>query len=625
MIQRFGNFTGDFEKALAREQTLEKVLQLGGRTILEQKFSAQDLLLISDSTFPSSSSFWGDHLLRKNIRPDRQINKPITIPTVIVVRRLDSIADLGYLESTVFSSFTEPILIFFSSDGNDVKIGCFACDFKLFQKRLLYELALEDIPKHEMLCFHDLLKFWESLHNSIRSKDNHHHPDLNTRNCLKLSNHKLNPISDAESCEILETFVEIKNCSLELCGANRFHLWLTSPIPFNYFVEILPFGQQQISFSFLLRLPKIDYFDAKLTAFLLPFTITIWLFIGITILATSAWLIHTEKKSSGQVIFWQCEVLLVQGGDLLRWIRRRWGKMIMTIWIFTTLFLRNFYNSSLYSFMAKEKEANDFPRSMEELLGQDDVPLLAPTSFLNELHWIYRRETDIDIKLALGLAKFYTKLVDKSFFLLERKYIQSLQQASNASFINTWYFTVIRNQTENNRGIPDAIRNSEEKRFTQFAAMCEGDCEMSLKGVFLGETMLNNRIIVPKQIPFFRTFKFWFAFPSFASLSFSKFLGYFVQSGLHDLATSRYKMLKQLQLLESLNCGRKLGMSNGSLFSYLFLSKNEGEVCESNTKEHAPAKVSEFVGSFIVVGCLFGLALVILIYEVREINMSGCG
>ncbi|CAL8092067.1 unnamed protein product [Orchesella dallaii] len=610
-IEKFGKI--HFEKSRDREKNLSYILQTNARTIFGQKFSTRDLLLISDSTFPPTSSFWGDHILQTSIKSDREIIAPITIPTVILVRSSNS------FNLTVYSHFTAVILIFISSDGSDVKIGCFSCDFRPSNGTEAYTLTFENAPLKDISCFNDLYKFWEKLHLfSIRSSEIS--PALNIDNCLKISNYKLNVSSNAKSCEILETFVRIKNCTLELCTTSLFQIWLKPPIRFNYFVNVFPFGQQQIDFSFQLHLPKIHFFDANLTAFLLPFTITIWLCIGITILATSAFLIYTETKSSGQVIFWQCEVLLVQGGELLRWIRGKWGKITITTWIFTTLFLRQFYNSSLYSFMAKEKESNDFPKSMEELLVRKDIPLLSPASFLSELSWIYARETDRG--LALRLIKFYMKILPKSSFILgnHEMYIRALQQASNGSLVRSIKinFRAPRNQAKNRLSTPRIERSIKETRFNQFAVMCVGDCEMSLKGVFLGKTRLNNQIIVPKQRPFFRVFQFWHAFPNFATVSFSNFLAYFVQSGLHDLAIGRYKMLKQLKLLESLNYGRKLGMSNGSLFSYIFLSKKDEKVFNSSLTEHASAKVSEFVGTFILTGFMFGLSLVILIFEVGK-------
>ncbi|CAL8092070.1 unnamed protein product [Orchesella dallaii] len=314
-------------------------------------------------------------------------------------------------------------------------------------------------------------------------------------------------------------------------------------------------------------------------------------------------------------------LLLEQSGGLLRW-RRRSAKIMVVTWIFTTILLRHFYNSSLYSFMAKEKDSNDFPKSMEELLIREDIPLLSPASFLSELNWIFGREAET--KMALRLIKFYMKILYKSSFIfgIDGVYEKSLHQASNGCPINTTYFTVNHNKTADRRIANDfsSDRNFKEKRFTQFAFMCEGNYEKSLKGGFIAQTGTNNRVVVPKQKPFLRVFNFWYAFPNFSTHSFYKFVGYFVQSGLHDLATSRYKILKQLQLLESLNYGRKLGISNGSLFSYLFLSQKQGDMDDDDNhkREHASAKVSEFVGTFILTGFMVGLSFMILIFEVGK-------
>jgi len=61
-----------------------------------------------------------------------------------------------------------------------------------------------------------------------------------------------------------------------------------------------------------------------------------------------------------------------------------------------------------------------------------------------------------------------------------------------------------------------------------------GDYSDLVGVAFLGQNAMQR--VKPKQQPFFTNFKAWYSYANFVTKAFPKFLGFFVQSGIYELA-----------------------------------------------------------------------------------------
>ncbi|CAL8131035.1 unnamed protein product [Orchesella dallaii] len=587
----------------SREKTYEHILK--GSTRAKPGFSSPDLLLVSNSKFPAASK-WKNHALQIAIK-ERELEHPLKIPSaVLLFTNFSELEKSDGVSRAVTSLFSTSLLIFVDSFNNSaVKIGCFACGssftMMLHPKYVqAYSLTFQKVSNKSIQSFETLILFWQKIHSTINFDSV---PPNWT--CLKKSQRN-------DICQIFKTYCQYKNCS-EVEKFTYFHIgivgvYLTSTSTFHFLRQIYPFGPQITEYKLQIIFPKMQFLDSNLSAFLTPFAGTIWLYILIAIAVVSIWVKVIEKGKAFQVIYWQISVLLEQDAEWKTRTRKS-GKLIITIWIISLYFLREFYNSSLYSMMAAEKEPNDYPLDINATLNRNDFDIILLQSIQSEIHNVlypsYKKSpTPLELLWKNILKKSYTIRVYGN-----TSYIQTLQAASSGNYTPINYCS------------PGALSDpqypifecvTKERKFPKFGIMCEGNCE-GYYSVVLSEKQNMHRKI--QQKPFFKNIKLWsHGLFNFATLSFPKFLGSFVQSGLYEVIMKRHRMLKHLKEMQNLNQKGEMGMSNGSLFSYMLLANSSRF---GNFDEEA-TKLTAFTGTILICSLILGAALIALGAELYQ-------
>jgi len=247
------------------------------------------------------------------------------------------------------------------------------------------------------------------------------------------------------------------------------------------------------------------------TAFLQLFTLDLWMFLLGVIAAISIWLVLIERENFSKVVFWNYSVLFEQDEDKLSGggIGR---KSVIVLWIFTAILLRNAYNSSLYSFMTTEKEQNDYPRSMNEILNRQDFELLAPEKFRMSFKQLFEkwRVTSREFKMHLPekLKEFFLDVIWKALYTNDKEYASKLRSIASGKAELVEHLEPYPNEDRLTTFQVYKFVTNYSKIF-KFAAMREDwDGKMGGKGgLFFGPSILKQ--VVPKQNYFYRQNRIW--------------------------------------------------------------------------------------------------------------------
>ncbi|CAL8127762.1 unnamed protein product [Orchesella dallaii] len=306
-------------------------------------------------------------------------------------------------------------------------------------------------------------------------------------------------------------------------------------------------------------------------------------------------------------------IILEQDGQLGNMGTR--GSTLTVIWMLSLFLIRQFYGSSLYSFMTAKTEPNDYPKGIQEALSRTDFDFICSYEFTTKL--VY---SAMEFELTQELYNFYSSILRKSYFTMSeysRDFeILTQQNASHGKETRVEYQII---QYDDNLrefyapiGTGDHQTPYRSKVFKRFVYICEAGC-MDGEG-FFGQTELIRKS--SKDRPLLTYYQFWFqASPSFESFRFSKFLSSFVKSGLYELESNRFKKLKQVKNLKRLESSKKKGWSNGSLFSYAFLASAKGKAENENVEE--PMKMVALKGTFILMEILVFVTVVSFLVELR--------
>ncbi|CAL8121043.1 unnamed protein product [Orchesella dallaii] len=588
--------------------------------IIAQRYSSKELLLISDSTFQKSK--WGNQALQGDFRNNV---KPITIPTVIIQATAKLLKKCKNCPKKLVSlQMSTALLIFVDSQTTLVGIGCFTCErntiFESASKTSIhcnichqvFTISFQRIPKREKISYKNLVSFWLELHRNLHFDDG---SAIKKQNCVQLNSYREG--NEAETCITYETFIEYENCSdYENCkDLYKFEMGVQRKLvsihnDFKYITQYYPVGQNQIDFSFQILFPKVKLLDANLSAFLTPFNYDAWISTIIAIAITSAWFVLANKVSPQKVIFWQISIIFEQDADIL--LESRFlNKATAIVWVFCVISLRNFYNSSLYSFISAEKQPHDYPRTLAQLLDREDFSIFVPMDLHDELYTKLSEKFEYD--MSEKVVQTYAKFLHKSFYMQYGWYSETVKNAVDGIHTKVSYYS--------KSGSPESISFSgwidsspawisdEQILFDKFSTICKENCESEWNVALFGQTRLHR--IIPKQEPFYSYLELWSQMnPTVASLRFPMYLGRFVQSGLYSLSINRVKRLQVLKQLQDFNRFRKLGMSNGSLFSYVFVS----DIIKEHEKVE-PTKITAFLGTFVLVGFVFLAAISVLMCE----------
>jgi len=256
-----------------RTRVYEHILRTGVGVGSQQKFSAQDFVLISDSTFPHKR-----RVNRALQTTDLRNNQPIKIPRAIVLATPSLWpAKLDPKLFAVVSLYSTALLVFISVDLKFIRIGCFSCKrkiriYKTFRKmHNSYGITLVRVPQSFATSIPNLVLFWKQLHSNL-----YFGTKTKAHNCESIYLHKIKPSFSGDLCNALDAYFNYINCS-NFNGCVKFYKneirigrgSLGSP---TYFSEAYPFGVKHFGYTFQVVLPKVHFSDAKdVTSFL-----TIW-------------------------------------------------------------------------------------------------------------------------------------------------------------------------------------------------------------------------------------------------------------------------------------------------------------------------------------------------------------
>ncbi|CAL8128807.1 unnamed protein product [Orchesella dallaii] len=597
-------------------RSYDHILKTNARLLTAQRYSSYDHCLISDSMFPPQKKE-RHRALQLSYYASNKL-----IPTVILVTINRLIYQNLQPPELVVPAFSSTILIFVNLEENLVAVGCFICHDRLhLQNRIrkpnrkwlntVYPITLEKLTRQSTISFRNLTGFWKKLHSKFQLGSAF---DMKNwlETCRTFKNYKEIKVRHSGICEMQQTFFSLVNCS-DIFSCVNFHSVRLAPLTaIKHYSALFPFGSSDVEYKFQVLFPKKDFFDSNFTAFCTPFSVTVWSFTISAIFAMLLFVRKSFKRNLFHTVFCQLSILLGQNCDEGQLNRSRLRvKALMLLWILCVDSLHNFYNSSLYSFMAAERMPNDFPRNMNVVLDTKDYELILPPRLRMELSLLVRR------KLPGPIAKFYLRILQKASYMRTMVLDHQIKTLWNASIgipTQIKYFppTCDEHLITPAECISDKLIDG-LKMFTKFAVACRLDCDKDWNLAFLGQNKMHR--ITLNTMSFFRSSQFWFRGSyGFANLRFPSFLAVYVQSGIYEIEVSRFKLLGHIKILHNLNVGRKLGMSNGSLFSYVWLG-GKGKKEESEEKS---TKVTAFSGTFIVTGCMLALALVGFIFELGQ-------
>ncbi|CAL8128321.1 unnamed protein product [Orchesella dallaii] len=497
-----------------------------------------------------------------------------------------------------------------------MSVGCFTCEpsfSKDWRRASEYQITLETPPK-EFEAFKNLLQFWEELHSTLNLEH------LEVTNCRTLPEISSRTNFDHNLCEIYEEYFKYINCS-DFMECVWFHVnnlgFRKSSIKadgllLHFNAKIFPYGLEQIDYTLQMLFPKVQFFDANLTALLTPFTLNIWTFTLATIAIIAAWLVFVDSDTTFSSLFQIYSIVVSQDAGNIRG-NQPGRTLIIMIWIFSAFLLREAYNSSLYSFMTAEKGSKSFPKSIEELLDRNDFHLILPLSFHDEVMFVlYRWNID---ELPISIATFYMKILMRGSFMKRSFYKETLETVSRGGSCDMLQYPNSVNQSYKVTDWLDSLFGLRSVNVTtkKFAVLCEGQCDTQWNIALIGKPDLEH--IKPTQNPFFRSFKFWtIGYPSFLSFRFTKFLNPFVESGIHELVMSRYSLLEKVNLIKTSQNMVQLRMKcNFSIVSYALFANGHRDL--DNEIQEKPTKIKALTGTFLVTGVMIGIALALVMFE----------
>ncbi|CAL8128517.1 unnamed protein product [Orchesella dallaii] len=601
-----------------KEMVLEWILQSNSRIALSQRFTSKNILLVSDSIFPSKR--FGHGLLQTDINRHLRYTA-MNIPSVILLETSLTASNILKVDKStriIISEMTSALLIFVDSNLKFVSIGCFTCEqfvehYAKEKSVPMYPVSFEYLHTKSLGAFQNLEKYWKNLHSKIQF-NSIENSIAQGQNCDLNSNHK-----SGETCEIYKSFFRDKNCTSFVFCLNYFSddlkLQLTQSkfLDFRYLSQIFPFVLKQTGFKLQVLLPKVHALESGLGAYLTPFDIKIWICTIISIFGIFLWLWKKEGKKVTLVIFWQFATFVEQDGPQLTLRRRRHGgKVIVLVWMMVTILLRFFYTASLYSFMTAEMEPIDFPQTIEKAVQRDDFELLLTSSFSTELFsWFWLHP----LNHLPQVRNFYFGIITKAFVMNQELEIQTVKNLSTRNFVKVMHYPHVNRDAKTMvKFLTTSPLFQVEKTFSKFGTLCEGDCNSNSNVILVGQKTF--RRFIPDQIsPLLQSFEVWtLRYTNFATLSFPNYFGSFVHSGLYEFSIQRYRLLSQVKNMQILNEYETLGMSNASLYSFVFLA-NQKEVY---IEKEEPTNISVLKGMLLIGTFMLSLALTVFLFELRE-------
>ncbi|CAL8128331.1 unnamed protein product [Orchesella dallaii] len=610
LLRNIENSSSELDMERMRGSALQHVLEINARIVTKQRFSAKEILLVSDSVFASSSR---NFVLQSEVVLDPR--KPIQLPTVIFTAVRNTLG-LSAQNSYVFNFLSVTPLLFINLKDYSISIGCFTCEPSFSNNwKSTFKLRLTHKPLvKEHVTVENIKVYWRKIRSTLQFEH------TRQKNCVKHSRLAVGSDFPYEFCEIYEEYFKYINCSnvmecllvhINVLGVRKIGVKADGFL-FNFKAQIFSCGLEQIDYTLQMIFPKVQFFDTNLTSFLTPFTLNIWLFTLAAIGGIAMCIIFLDSEKIFNSLFQIYSILTSQDAGQITG-RQPGVTLIIIIWIFSTILLREAYNSSLYSFLTAEQSPKNFPRTIEELLDRNDFDLILPISFHDEVmfglfFW------DVAL-LPKSLATFYMKILTRAYFMIRGFYKEALETISSGGVHLMWHYARILTKYYTVGAWLDSTNRLQQENVTtkKFAVLCKGKCDTKWNIALLEKQGLER--VNPKQNAFFRSFEFWtISYPTFLSFTFTKFLNPFVESGIHEWVINRYRLLEKIALIKVSPNMLKLRMkTNYSIVSYALFANERRE--PDNEYNEKPTKVSALTGTFIISGIMLGIASAVMVLE----------
>ncbi|CAL8068590.1 unnamed protein product [Orchesella dallaii] len=600
------------------EGVYDSILWANFRVLMNVKFTSGEILFIPGVLFPSYIWRNGGKTGVSGMTP----LIPILFPTVIVFETdIQSLRSSSPSDLKLIGDFSEALIIFAVFDQNAVKVACFACSMQYYNKQQYLETiwyALELVPVREKSAsnFRNLFQYWKSLQMHLKFFNKENGCEY-IQGCKSIGNSR--DISD----EIYRAFFKHTNCSnfVRCLTFYKRHVSLNLQAFYDgsFLSKIFPTATHQSEYTFQVIFPKANKIHTNLDAFLTPFQLTVWISIGLIIFAISIWLIYVEGEDCINVLFWQYAVIFEQNDKQPFQCRFR-GKALILLWVFTAVFLRQFYISTLYSFMTKEGEPQDFPKTMEELLNRTDFELISPKELYytigeNVFFWeqymyignIFNGRRPNASCINSNLTDKYLRIFYKSKFLNFTFNRKTVNDIGDGKSINVYRYVPAPKRISSRLNAYNKLHTSkktyETKKFLKFAIVCKEACE-SEWNVANSLSKIFHTIIPKQQKPFLIISSFWIQRrPSFAALAFSGFLDSFVSSGLYGRVTENFQNQRRL-------------VSRHASKNFINSDMENDNGNEVDDGVQCPTKISAFIGTLIIMLCMLVMSFVMLAIEI---------
>ncbi|CAL8132822.1 unnamed protein product [Orchesella dallaii] len=519
---------------------------------------------------------------------------------------------------------TSSLLIFIDCDDRKVFIGCFSCDndlrqhpYKNLGRRLNYDILLVELLI-DIHTFEDISMFWTTVNSKLHFEET----DESSTNCFSITTDSKGEIDDpGEECATYHTFFQYINCSnfdhCKIFFQTHIELAPQQPHELRYKNrEIFHYGHKQVDYTFQILIPFMHPLDIGLRAFLSPFLLRVWLLLLVTLVCILLWLVLLERQKIVEVLFLQLSILLEQDPYIQSKMNKIQSHVVVLVFIFSAIALRQFYLSCLYSFIVMEPQATDYPKTIREVLNRTEFEIFTPITFWYEIEPLFWTEFP---KSNRELAMLFENIVLRSFFMKERTELQTLYNVSARKAFEIYKYTSW-SWSQGWKLVTVWGAMSVEKissTFSRFAVVCNENCDGYWKLPFLGQTQWYR--VSEMEMRFLSTHQFWSQMcANFATLKFSRFLGRFVDSGLHGWVSRRYNVQMRYEMTRT-NGLRNLdqaGIYNGSLWSYLMLGN---DVRRLVTTEEEATKASALIGILVIMTMVLMFGIIVLGLEILNL------
>jgi len=596
-----------------------EMFMASGRLIYRQKLSGPNLLLVSDLTF--SDVNWEDADFHKDIT--QRLQMPIKIPAAILFTSNESVQAPQYKSSNLVKAvFNTAMLIQINLVGGFFEIGSFSCrastrlEVKQKCESGRMNLTFLQVPRPSMKSFDAIFSFWKTYRIKITFEP------INRSMCTSQPemNEFLNVVApEPELCQTFHDYFSYKNCSnSELCFYYYNFIVAQRQAKSNQFIThslqvIIPYAQMQTEYSIQIFFPKVHFLDVNLGAFLLPFSTSVWIGVLIAIISKVLFLVYFANHDFQEVCLWLYSVVFEQTGNN-HMLKSLTEKTILIFSLFSMIFLRDLYNSALYSFITAEPEPFNYPKNVAKLLSRTDFDIMSTSGPYHEMAYFVEKWHAGDLPQELkNLTVLYIGIILKMHRMEDDIEVQTVENATKGLTTHINYYSPKFPTNKSNLLETKIYRDSWNRRnatFASFAVICENDCQ-----ILLNPAISSNQTL--HQLSFKEALlvanKFWIQYYiSFEAFSLKRFLQSFAESGLYERSVVYHYMLNQLQQLVELNTQQKHGIPNGTLYSFVFLANGKTAMVQQRCK---PTTLSALTGTICIAGCGILFAMIMFLFE----------